>query len=79
MMAELQKDWQDDEINFLDYWWIIRKRAWMIIGLLVPAVLIVGYQSYYADKVYESTATIMGPKESGGGAGLATFRCKNRF
>lgn len=73
MVAERQKDWQDDEINFLDYWRIIRKRAWMIIGLVIPVVLIVGFQSYYADKIYESTATIMGPKETGGGAGLASI------
>lgn len=74
MMAELQKDWQNDEINFLEYWPVLRKRMRMIIGLVIVAILAAGSYDYFiATKIYESTASILPPKESAGvvGGGIA--------
>jgi tyrosine-protein kinase Etk/Wzc len=66
-------DWQDDEINLLDYWRVIQTRKWMILGLVFVSVFTAGFYSYFiATKIYESKAAILAPKESGGGAsGLA--------
>jgi len=73
MEAERQRDWQQDEVNLLEYWRVLRKRYWMILGLTFVSVFTAGYMSYFVmTKTYESKATILGPKESGGGgAGLA--------
>ena len=63
----------NDEINLLDYWWVIWKYKWVIIGLCsvsVIAALIFGLRS---PKIYESTATILTPKEGGGGNLLAAL------
>jgi tyrosine-protein kinase Etk/Wzc len=73
MMAELQKDWQDNEINLLDYWRVVRKRGRMIISLVVVAVLVAGcYNYFFAVKIYESKASILPPRESATGGGLAS-------
>ena len=67
MTAELQKDWQDDEINLFEYWQVVRKRTRMIIALVIVAVLAAGSHDYFiATKIYESKASILPPKESGG-------------
>lgn len=73
MEPETRQDWQDDEINLLDYWRVIRKRVWMILGLVLLSVFLAGFYSYFiATKIYESKSAILAPKESGGGAsGLA--------
>jgi uncharacterized protein involved in exopolysaccharide biosynthesis len=70
MMADVREDWQDDDINLLDYWRVLRKRGRMIVGLFCVAVLATGVYSYFfATKIYESKAAVMAPKETGGGAG----------
>jgi uncharacterized protein involved in exopolysaccharide biosynthesis len=68
-----QGDWREDEINLLDYWRVIRRRGWMILGLIFVSTLTAGYQSYFiATKIFEAKASILGPKESSGGtSGLA--------
>jgi uncharacterized protein involved in exopolysaccharide biosynthesis len=73
MNAETREEWQDDEINLLDYWRVLRKRGWIILGLTFISAFAAGYYSYFIlPKIYESTATILAPRESaGGGAGLA--------
>src|SRR5574337_1036977 len=73
MTPEAREDWQDDEINLLDYWRVLRKRGWMILGLIFVSVFTAGFLSYFVmTKIYESKVTILPPKESGGGgAGLA--------
>ena len=73
MSAETREEWQDDEINLLDYWRVLKRRGWMILGLTIASVFTAGFYSYFImPKIYESTATILAPRESGGGgAGLA--------
>jgi len=73
MSPETREDWQDDEINLLDYWRVLKKRGWMIIGLVFVSVFTAGFYSYFVmTKIFESKASILGPRESGGGgAGLA--------
>ena len=70
MVADVREDWQDDEINLLDYWRVLRKRGRMIVSLCCVAVLAMGVYSYFlATKIFESKAAIVAPRESGAGAG----------
>ena len=70
MMADVQRDWQDEGFNLLDYWWVLRKRGWMIVGLCLVAILYSGINNYFfATRIFESRASILPPKESGGGGG----------
>ncbi len=68
MAPETQEQWEDDEINLLDYWRVLRKHQWMILGVTFVAVFVTGFYNYFiATKIYESQAGILAPKESGGG------------
>jgi uncharacterized protein involved in exopolysaccharide biosynthesis len=70
MSPETRDEWQDDEINLLDYWRVLRKRAWMILGLTFVSVFTAGFYSYFVmTKIYDSKATILPLRESGGGGG----------
>jgi uncharacterized protein involved in exopolysaccharide biosynthesis len=73
MSPEMRDEWQEDEINLLDYWRVLWKRKWMIVGLVFVVVFWVGYYSYFVmPKIFESKVSILGPRDSsGGGAGLA--------
>lgn len=73
MSPETREEWQDDEVNLLDYWRALKKRGRMILGLMFVSVFTAGFYSYFImTKIYESKVTILAPKESGGGgAGLA--------
>jgi tyrosine-protein kinase Etk/Wzc len=73
MSPETRDEWQDDEINLLDYWRVLWKRKWMIVVLVFVAVIGVGSYSYFVmPKIFESKVSILGPRDSGGGgAGLA--------
>ena len=42
MSAETREEWQDDEINLLDYWRVLRRRSWMILGLTCVSVFTAG-------------------------------------
>ena len=69
MNPEMRMD--EEEINLREYWEVIRKRLWMILGFSVCVVFATGCISYYAlPTMYEATVSILAPKESGG-AGLA--------
>ena len=71
MNPEMRMD--EDDINLIEYWEVIRKRLWMILGFSVCVVFATGIFSYYVlPKIYEATASILAPKESGG-AGLAVL------
>ena len=68
MSPDVREEWQDDEVNLLDYWRVLRRRTRMILGLTFVSVFMAGFYSYFImTKIYESTASILGPKESGGG------------
>ena len=63
MSAETREEWQDDEINLLDCWRVLKRRGWMILGLTIASVFTVGFYSYFImPKIYESTATILAPR-----------------
>jgi len=74
-MAEAanQRPYDEDEINLLDYWRVIWKYKWLI-GILsstsVVAAMIFGLLS---PQIYQSTATILIPKERGGGGLLSAI------
>jgi uncharacterized protein involved in exopolysaccharide biosynthesis len=63
----------DEELNLLDYWRVVRKRAWLVGTLCVVSVLAsLGY-SLQLPKMYESAATIVAPSEGArGGLGIAS-------
>ncbi len=73
MSPETREEWQDHEVNLLDYWRGLKKRGRIILGLTLVSVFTAGFYSYFImTKIYESRVTILAPKESGGGgAGLA--------
>ncbi|HSC71978.1 MAG TPA: Wzz/FepE/Etk N-terminal domain-containing protein, partial [Candidatus Methylomirabilis sp.] len=73
MQPDVREDWQDEEINLLDYWRVIRKRGRMILGLvLVPALVVGAYTYFFATRIYESRVAILAPRESvGGGSAMA--------
>jgi len=60
----------DDEINLLDYWRVIVKRKWLIIGLTLICAFSALVYSLMQPKLYKATATIM--TVEGGGGGLAS-------
>src|SRR5437870_3236806 len=62
---------QEDEVNLLDYWRVIRKRRRMIVRLFCAAVLTAMVVSLLLPKVYESTASILPQIDSKEGMGLS--------
>ena len=73
MSPDAREEWQEDEVNLLDYWRVLKKRGRTILALMFVSVFTAGFLSYFVmTKIYESTASILAPREtSGGGAGLA--------
>jgi len=69
-MAEAadQRPYDEDEINLLDYWRVIWKFKWLIGVLCSTSVVAAMVFGLLSPKIYESTATILIPKESGGGS-----------
>ena len=61
--------YNEDEINLLDYWWVIWKYKWFIGILCSSSVAAALIFSLLSPKIYKSEATILLPKE-GGGSGL---------
>ena len=47
MSAETREEWQDDEINLLDCWRVLKRRGWMILGLTIASVFTAGFYSYF--------------------------------
>ncbi len=64
-------DQYDDGLTLLDYWAVVRKRFSGIAALVVFAVASALVVSLLLPKIYEGKASILAPKESGGGAGGA--------
>jgi uncharacterized protein involved in exopolysaccharide biosynthesis len=63
----------DDEMNLLDYWRIVRRHARLIIVLWLVAVLGTLGISLWLPKIYRSSATVLTPLEgSSAGLGLAS-------
>jgi len=74
-MAEAanQRPYDDDEINLLDYWRVIWKYKWLIGILCSASVVAAMVFGLLLPKIYESSATILIPKEGGGGGFLSTL------
>jgi len=64
----------EDEINLLDYWRVIWKYKWLIGVLCSTSVIVAMIFGLLAPKIYQSTATIILPKEGGGGGLLSALR-----
>ncbi len=60
----------DDEVNLLNYAVVIWRYRWLILGLCVMAVLTAFISTIRMPKIYESTTTLLGPKEGGAGGFL---------
>jgi len=76
MTVEARQERKDEngEVNILDYWRVITKRRTLVLCLAIFPALLTGIYCYgFATKIYESTASVLAPKEAGGGAtaGLA--------
>jgi len=56
----------DDEINLLDYWRVIWKRRWVVIGVFLVAVIAAAIISLLMTPIYQAKATLM-PVESSQG------------
>ena len=68
-----RRRYDDEEVNLLDYWRVVRKHLRLIVVLYVIAVLATMGYSLWTPKIYESTATILAPDERGGRSlGLAS-------
>ncbi len=63
----------EDEVNLLDYWRVIWKRRWLIVGLCSAAVITTMIVSLMQPKIYESTASLLPQLDSGQGGGLSSF------
>lgn len=48
-----------EEMDLLEYWEIIVRRKWMILGFFVAAVMIAAVVSLLMEPVYEATTTLM--------------------
>jgi len=67
MSADAREEWQEDEVTLLDYWRVLMKRGRLIVGLTFISVIAAGFLSYFVmTKIYQSTASVLAPKESGG-------------
>ena len=66
----------EDEINLLDYWRVIWKYKWLIGVLCSTSVIAAMVFGLLAPKIYVSTATILIPKETGGGGFLSALGAK---
>ena len=60
-----RSDYDDDEVNLLDYLRVLKKRGRMIVGLCAVSVATAFVYSYFVlPKIYESTASILPPADS---------------
>ena len=64
---------QEDEVNLLDYWRVIRKHRLLIGGLFFVAVALALAVSLLMPKIYESTATLLPSLDSKEGGGLGAL------
>jgi uncharacterized protein involved in exopolysaccharide biosynthesis len=79
MSPEMRDEWQDDEINLLDYWRVLWKRKWMIVGLVFVAVFGAGSYSYFVmPKLFESKVRSSVPGNPAGEAQGSQPRWRRR-
>lgn len=64
---------EDDEVNLVDYAVVVWRHRWLILGLCFVAVLTTSIITIRMPKIYESTATLLAPKEGSGGGLLGTL------
>ena len=60
-----EKEMLGSEPTLLDYWRILWKRRWIIIGIFVVSVISTLLISLKMEKIYESTATVFPPEIEG--------------
>ena len=64
---------EEDEVNLLDYWRVIRKQRRMLIRLFCSAVILAMAVSLLMPKIFESTASILPQIDSKEGMGLGSL------
>ncbi|MGO9139584.1 MAG: Wzz/FepE/Etk N-terminal domain-containing protein [Syntrophales bacterium] len=64
---------EEDEINLLDYWRVIRKRQKLIIRMVVAAVLVTVVISWLMTNIYQAKAVITPIASKESGAGVSTL------
>jgi len=62
---------QDDEINLLEYWNVLWKRKWFLIGLFIVTVVATMLISLLMPKFYKSETVIISTTSEAGGLGAA--------
>lgn len=70
---------REGEINLLDYGRVVWRQKWLIGGVCVIAVLAALVITLRTPKVYESTATLLTPKEGGGGGLFSAIAASGVF
>ena len=70
---QIQQLADNDEINLLDYWRVVWKYKWLIVGLCFVSVLTAMILGLSSPKIYESSATVLIPKEVGAGGLLSAI------
>ena len=73
MNADTREEWQDDEINLLDYWRVVWRYKWLVGVLCVSSVTAALVVSLLSPSIYESKTTILTPKEVGGSGLLSAL------
>jgi len=63
----------DDEINLLGWIRILRLYWWLTAGVVILTVMPTFVLTVRAPKIYESTTTLITPKENAGGSFLSTI------
>jgi uncharacterized protein involved in exopolysaccharide biosynthesis len=66
---------EEDEINLLDYWQVIRKRKRLIIGIILITVFSTAIISLFMTSIYQAKAVItpVTTKDGGGGGAAAAL------
>jgi uncharacterized protein involved in exopolysaccharide biosynthesis len=67
MEPEARVERDEDEVNLLDYFRVIRKHWRMEVGLILVTCLVAGAVSLLLPKEYEATASVLPPPEPKGG------------
>src|SRR5574341_320869 len=71
MAEQNYRPYEEDEVNLLDYWWVVWKYKILVGMLCLTSMLATSIYGFLSPKIYESTATLLMPKEGGGGGFLS--------
>src|SRR5580700_1770633 len=63
-------DSQDDQISIVQFWRVLQKRRWLVLGSLVAVVLLVTTVSLFLPKRYEASSRLLLDLEGPGDLGL---------